>query len=192
MMATTTSNSFIVYCDIKAQLQLLSDEEAGIVFKTIVDYNLTGQLSLTGNKSADLVIVGVATQIERNKRKYEEVRAKRSDAGKKGNLKRWHQNDSTEAKHPAQPAEKTVAHPAEKTSSVGKHTRVASIEDRKKDFIKSMETYTPLYDAAMLNDFYRYWTELNKPCTKMRFEMQKTWETGKRLSMWSRKSYNQV
>ena len=52
--------------------------------------------------------------------------------------------------------------------------------------------YTHDYDAAMLNDFYRYWTELNKQRTKMRFEMQKTWEVGKRLAMWSRKSYNQA
>ncbi len=67
-MATTKSNSFIVYCDLNDQLQLLSDEEAGIVFKTIIGYSLTGQLSLTDNKTVNMVLAGMATQIDRNKR----------------------------------------------------------------------------------------------------------------------------
>ena len=205
-MATTKSNSFIVYCDLNDQLQLLSDEEAGIVFKNIIGYGLTGQLSLTDNKAVNVVLVGMATQIDRNKRKYEEVRAKRSAAGKKGNEHRWHHNDSTEAEVSTQAKKKASAPDKgnlgasdssipvkeKKASSAVKHTRVASVEDRKSDFIKSMEMYTHDYDADMLNDFYRYWTELNKQRTKMRFEMQKTWEVGKRLAMWSRKSYNQA
>ncbi len=72
-MATTKSNSFIVYCDLNDQLQLLSDEEAGIVFKNIIGYSLTGQLCLTDNKAVNVVLVGMATQIDRNKQKYEEV-----------------------------------------------------------------------------------------------------------------------
>ena len=54
-----------------------------------------------------------------------------------------------------------------------------------------MEAYADKYDRQMLNDFYRYWTELNPSHTKMRYEMQKTWETGKRLATCSKKSYNQ-
>ena len=75
-MATTKSNSFVVYCDLNDQLQLLSDEEAGIVFKTIISYSLTGQLCLTDNKTVNVVLASMATQIDRNKQKYEEVSAK--------------------------------------------------------------------------------------------------------------------
>ena len=144
-MATTKSNSFIVYCDLNDQLQLLSDEEAGIVFKTIIGYGLTGQLSLTDNKAVNVVLVGMATQIDRNKRKYEEVRGKRSAAGKKGNEHRWRHNDSTEAEVSTQAEEKTSAPDngnlgasdraipvkEKKASSAGKRTRVASVENRK-------------------------------------------------------------
>ena len=34
------------------------------------------------------------------------------------------------------------------------------------------------------NEFISYWTEFNKSRTKMRFELQKTWETKRRLQTW--------
>ena len=64
-----------------------------------------------------------------------------------------------------------------------------TLEKRKSDFYQSMVPFASLYDREMLNDFYQYWTELDKRRRHMRFELQKTWETGKRLSTWSRKQY---
>ena len=37
----------------------------------------------------------------------------------------------------------------------------------------------------MLNKFCDYWTELNRSETKMRFEMEKTFEISKRLATWA-------
>ena len=37
----------------------------------------------------------------------------------------------------------------------------------------------------MLDKFIDYWTELNKSGTKMRYELEKTWETSKRLATWA-------
>jgi hypothetical protein len=42
----------------------------------------------------------------------------------------------------------------------------------------------------MLNAFYAYWSEPNKTFTKMRFELQKTWELKLRLSNWHNRSRN--
>lgn len=64
-----------------------------------------------------------------------------------------------------------------------------TLERRKSDFYESIVPFADLYDREMLNDFYQYWTELDKRRRRMRFEMQKTWETGKRLSTWSRKQF---
>ena len=64
-----------------------------------------------------------------------------------------------------------------------------TLERRKRDFYESIAPFAELYDREMLNDFYQYWTELDKRRRHMRFEMQKTWETGKRLSTWSRKQF---
>ena len=38
------------------------------------------------------------------------------------------------------------------------------------------------------NEFLSYWTELNRSGTKMRFELQKTWETKRRLRTWQKNS----
>ena len=38
------------------------------------------------------------------------------------------------------------------------------------------------------NEFLSYWTELNRSGTKMRFELQKTWETKRRLLTWQKNS----
>ena len=38
--------------------------------------------------------------------------------------------------------------------------------------------------TEMCNAFLEYWTELNKSQTKMRFEMEKTWDTKRRLGRW--------
>ena len=62
-----------------------------------------------------------------------------------------------------------------------------TLETRKNDFYQSVVPYAEQYDREMLNDFYQYWTELDKRGRRMRFEMEKTWETGKRLATWARR-----
>ena len=39
----------------------------------------------------------------------------------------------------------------------------------------------------MLRAFFDYWTEPNKSRTKMRFELEKTWELGRRLATWAKR-----
>jgi hypothetical protein len=46
------------------------------------------------------------------------------------------------------------------------------------------------YDYNMLIDFYEYWSEKNKSNTKMRFELQATWNLDLRLSRWSKNNFN--
>ena len=38
----------------------------------------------------------------------------------------------------------------------------------------------------MIRAFFNYWSELNKSETRMRCEMQKTWEVGLRLATWAK------
>ena len=63
------------------------------------------------------------------------------------------------------------------------------IEKRKLDFEKSlvpyMEGHGGKYSGDMLRAFADYWTEPNRSNTKMRFELEKTWELGRRLSTWA-------
>lgn len=56
-----------------------------------------------------------------------------------------------------------------------------TLKDREKLFGESLRTFLGKYDKEMLKDFFYYWTEPNKSKTKMRFEMEKTWDIARRL-----------
>ena len=42
------------------------------------------------------------------------------------------------------------------------------------------------YPKDMLNEFILYWTEPNKSRTKLRYELQNTWDTSRRLGTWAK------
>ena len=44
------------------------------------------------------------------------------------------------------------------------------------------------YPASMLKEFGDYWTEPNKSNTKLRFELEKTWDLKRRLERWASNS----
>lgn len=66
----------------------------------------------------------------------------------------------------------------------------SSLELRAKAFYNSLIPYLEKYGKVMLRDFYNYWSEPNKSRTKMRFELQQTWEVGRRLATWKSKDEN--
>ena len=58
------------------------------------------------------------------------------------------------------------------------------IKQRYLDFYDEVKGFNLEYEESVLNGFISYWTEKNKSKTKMRFEMQQTWETKRRLKTW--------
>jgi hypothetical protein len=58
---------------------------------------------------------------------------------------------------------------------------------KKREVIFKSEVYEFMekYSGDMLSKFCNYWTEKNKSCTKMKFELQKTFEISKRLATWA-------
>lgn len=65
----------------------------------------------------------------------------------------------------------------------------AKCKEREKVFENSLVPFVVsrggIYQPAMIRAFFNYWTERNKSGTKMRFELEKTWETSKRLQTWA-------
>lgn len=53
------------------------------------------------------------------------------------------------------------------------------------DFEEEIKNFIHIYDKKMLHDFYNYWSEKDKK-GNMRFQLQKTWETSKRLTTWEK------
>lgn len=60
---------------------------------------------------------------------------------------------------------------------------------RSKLFQESLRPFLEVYGRDLLNDFYAYWTEPNKSKTKMRYELEKTWDVARRLNTWSRNNF---
>lgn len=63
---------------------------------------------------------------------------------------------------------------------------IAATQTRAKVFGETLIPFMELYGKDMIRAFYDYWTEPNKSQTKMRFELERTWEVGRRLATWSK------
>jgi hypothetical protein len=76
------------------------------------------------------------------------------------------------------------------TGHMENENNINIIKKRKEKFIEDLKPFLELYKKEMINSFYSYWSELNKSETKMRFELQKTWELKKRLVTWAKNENN--
>jgi len=61
----------------------------------------------------------------------------------------------------------------------------AATLSRKESFYQSLVPFVGKYQKEMIRSFFDYWSELNKSETKMRYELEKTWELPKRLATWA-------
>jgi len=59
-----------------------------------------------------------------------------------------------------------------------------------KEFYQSLTHFTNEFSAKTLRDFYDYWSEPNKSLTKIKWQLEKTWDTKKRLTRWSNNNFN--
>lgn len=66
-----------------------------------------------------------------------------------------------------------------------------SIEQRKIDFFNSVGLqFSSEYSKSTLSEFCEYWTEYNPNGKRMRFEMQKVFDTNRRLKTWSKNNFS--
>ena len=64
-----------------------------------------------------------------------------------------------------------------------------NLEKRNKSFYESLVPYVDTYGKELIRAFYDYWTEPNKSRTKMRFELEKTWDVKRRLNTWASRNF---
>lgn len=92
----TNKKSFLLYCDIIHTIEKLSDEQAGKLLKHILRYvndlNPESEDVLT-----EIAFEPIKQNLKRDLIKYEEIKEKRSEAGKTGANKRW-QNIANDSK----------------------------------------------------------------------------------------------
>ena len=79
--------SFVLYADYATHINMLSDEDAGKLFKGIMDYAGGGDKP-NFDGAVGMCFSFIAAQIDRDSKKYKDVCQKRAEAGRKGGLKK--------------------------------------------------------------------------------------------------------
>ncbi len=85
---------------------------------------------------------------------------------------------------PTTPKEKNkIKNPPSRTRA---RKSTQTLDERRQTFIESLTPFIPTYGMEMVNAFIDYWTEPNRSCSRMRFELQRTWSLPLRLATWAR------
>jgi len=80
--------SFILYSDIIHTVEKLTDSDAGQLLKHLLRY-VNDQNPITDNTLVEIAFEPIKQQLKRDLVKFEDVKVKRSEAGKAGANKRW-------------------------------------------------------------------------------------------------------
>lgn len=64
----------------------------------------------------------------------------------------------------------------------------AAFERSVENFREELKKYIPEFGEEMIIEFFDYWSEPNKSRTKMRKDMQPTWDTHRRLLTWFKRN----
>lgn len=152
-----------------------------MLYEAIVDYGIAGIMpELSAN--TEIAFSFVKASLDNDSDHYREVCRKRAEMGRKGGAPVGNTN--------AQKKERETALQPVATPSKPKKTKEeikAETEKRRKAFYDSLIPYVQIYGKEMVRAFYNYWSELNKSCTKMRWEQETTWEVERRLATWENK-----
>lgn len=81
-------NSFVLFTEIVEVIKELTNEQKGILFQTILDYQL-GIVPKIDDPIVKIAFIPIKQNLDRNNEKWERTRAARSEAGKKGMRSRW-------------------------------------------------------------------------------------------------------
>lgn len=188
--------TFLLYAEAAPQIDLLSDEEAGQLFKALFHYVADGEELVTNNRVLAMTFAVFKAQIDRGAEKYEETCRKRTEAINK----RWERYRSIqENTNEYNSIEKNTnegnnnpnpkPNPQNKKESTKKKndaaTAAARLNERKEDFYNSLIPYVTQYGKDMVRAFFDYWSEPNKSNSKMRFELERTWDLARRLGTWA-------
>ena len=111
-------NSFVLYTDIGRQMGRLTDSEAGSVIKAVFAYVETGALPEKLRPKADLVFSFIQERLDRDGEKYEQIRARRAEAGRKGGLASRSKAIANPANAMQKPASKAVSESESVSESV--------------------------------------------------------------------------
>ncbi|MBE99344.1 DUF6291 domain-containing protein [Flavobacterium coralii] len=192
--------SFVAYTDWGNIFNMLNDDEAGKLAKHLFSF-VSGETNELESRMLKIVFEPIRSTIIRDLEKYEQVKERRAEAGRKGGIKSGvsrKQNEANEAN--ASFDKQNKANEAVNDTDTGNGNvndtgngnskSKVDIESRKLKFASTLQEFNNTYPRSMLKEFYEYWTEENKSKSKFRQELEKTWNLKRRLETWARNDKN--
>lgn len=185
--------SFVFYRSFYDAIKDLPRDVQGEIYTAIMEYSLYGKETENLKPIARSVFTLMKPQIDVNNKRFEN--GKRGGRPKSEDKPKGNQNETKEK--PKNNQNETKDEPnvnvndnvyTENTTNVvsKKDAAKAATLKRKEEFYQTLVPFVSKYGREMIRAFFEYWSELNKPGTKMRCEMQKTWEVNLRLATWAK------
>lgn len=84
-------NSFLLFTEITEVVELLTNEQKGMLFQAILDYQIGKEPDLS-EPVVRVAFTPIKQNLDRNNEKWQREKEKRSEAGKKGMASRWKNN----------------------------------------------------------------------------------------------------
>jgi len=189
--------SFVAYADWKETFDKLPDEIAGKLIKHIFAY-VNDENPISNDFIIDAVFSNIKNTLKRDLKKWELQLEQRRNAGKKSAEQRAlmkinersisfnekQRNSTVSVSVSDSDINKVVI--GEKTPKLPKSNKEELFNSRKESFRKDVAFYLKEYSKDTLRQFFDYWTEPNPSKTKMRWELQKTFDVNLRLKNWTK------
>ena len=99
--------SFVLYDSYADQIETLSDAQAGVLFKSILAYRTSGKRPYISDPMIRMAFCFIASQLDRDAEKWEDVRQKRREAGRLGGAPEGNQNASKNKQNKQKQAKQT-------------------------------------------------------------------------------------
>ena len=192
-------DSFVFYRSFYDAIKDLPREVQGEIYTAIMEYSLYGKETENLKPIAHSVFTLMKPQIDVNNKRFEN--GKKGGRPKSGNEPDGNQEETKEKPSNNQSETKSKPNVNDNVNAnvnanenkdntpngvSKKDAAKAATLKRKDEFGKTLVPYMEKYGKEMIRAFFDYWGELNKSETKMRYEMQKTWEVNLRLATWAK------
>nr|WP_302830086.1 DUF6291 domain-containing protein [uncultured Bacteroides sp.] len=192
-------DSFVFYRSFYDAIKDLPRDVQGEIYTAIMEYSLYGKETEGLKPIARSVFTLMKPQIDVNNKRFENgKKGGRPKSEDKPNGNQEETKNKPSGNHQKTKGEPNVNDNVNDNENKDNTPNGVSKKDaakaatlkRKDDFGNSLVPFIDKYGKEMVRAFFEYWSELNPSETKMRFEMQKTWEVGKRLATWAANKTN--
>lgn len=178
-------SNMLFYRGFYEAIEHLNFEEKGMVYSAIFNYGLNFVEPELPNHLKTIFML-LRPQLDANIQKFKNgVTIKMKDEEKK-RIKKIAKDDVQEmANINDQNLKATVSKLTNYNVDDNRNLKEINLLKRKELFIADVKLHEDLFVQKVIDSFIDYWSEPNISRSKMRWELQKTWDTKRRLRLWN-------